>query len=144
LRTSLCVSDGNIGDTVNGQLVVETAIVAEDTAVAVRSVLAKTDVAANKELGESAADDLNGSDNGTFGVVGGSAKSILGARLHGNTKQHNRAETLVDERLEERNQLVTAELVLARERRDKDHVTLAVGDEDGVDKHGLNSYCQRH
>ncbi|KAI6749007.1 hypothetical protein HG531_007954 [Fusarium graminearum] len=118
-------------------LVVETAIIAEDTAVAVRGVLAKTDIAANEKLRESAADDLNGSDNGTFGVVGGSAKSILGASLHGNTKEHDGTETLVDERLEERNQLVAAELVLTRERRDEDHVALTVGDKEGVDKHRL-------
>jgi hypothetical protein len=50
----------------------------------------------------------------------------------------------VDERLEERDQLVAAELVLTRKRRDEDHIALTVGNKEGVDKHRLDPYCQRH
>jgi hypothetical protein len=43
----------------------------------------------------------------------------------------------MDEGLEERNQLVAAELVLAGERGNEDHVTFAIGNEERVDEHGL-------
>jgi hypothetical protein len=43
----------------------------------------------------------------------------------------------VNKRLEERNQLVAAELVLAGERGNEDHITFAIGNEERVDKHRL-------
>jgi hypothetical protein len=47
----------------------------------------------------------------------------------------------VNKRLEERNQLVAAELVLAGERGNEDHVTFAIGNEERVDEHGLDRQC---
>jgi hypothetical protein len=113
VSTSLSISDGDIRDTVDRQLVVQTAIITENTAVAMRSVLAKTDITADEELRETAANDLNGLDDRSFGVVSGGTQSVLCTSLHGDTKEHNRAEALMNEGLEEGNQLVTAELVLA-------------------------------
>jgi hypothetical protein len=43
----------------------------------------------------------------------------------------------VNEGLEERDQLVAAELVLAGERGNEDHVTFAIGNEERVNEHRL-------
>jgi hypothetical protein len=73
LGTSLGIGHSNIGDTINRQLVVEAAIVTENTTVTVRGIFAKTDVTANEELRETAADDLDSADDGALGVIGSGA-----------------------------------------------------------------------
>ncbi|KAH8713030.1 hypothetical protein HC256_006203 [Beauveria bassiana] len=74
---SLGVSDSDIRDAVHRQLIVQAAVVAQDAAVAMRSIFAKADVGANVELREAAADETNGADDGAFGVVGRAGESVL-------------------------------------------------------------------
>jgi hypothetical protein len=73
LGTSLGIGHSNIGDTINRQLVVEAAIVTENTTVTVRGIFAKTDITTDEELREAAADDLDSPDDGALRVVGSGA-----------------------------------------------------------------------
>jgi hypothetical protein len=54
-------------------------------------------------LGESLAEEPNALNDGTFGVVGSSAKRVLAARLERDAKEYNRREALLDQWFEERN-----------------------------------------
>lgn len=67
--SSLGIGKGNIGNAINGHLVVQAAVVPQDTAVAVRSILAEADIGADEELGETAKNELNGLDNRALGIV---------------------------------------------------------------------------
>jgi hypothetical protein len=73
LGTSLGIGHSNIRDTINRQLVVEATIVTENTTVTVRGIFAKTDITADEELREAAADDLDSPDDGALRVVGSGA-----------------------------------------------------------------------
>lgn len=141
--SSLCVSDGNIRDAVDRHLVVQAAVVSQNTTVAVRGILAEADIGADEELREAASDELNSLDDWALGIISGTAKGILGARLHGDTKEHDGSQSLVDERLEEASQSADADLELARKRGHFDHVILAVGNKDGVDEHRLGQLALR-
>lgn len=140
--SGLCVSDGNIGDAVDRHLVVQAAVVSQDATVAVGGVLAEADIGADEELREAAADELNSLDDWALGVISSAAEDILGARPHGDTKQHDGSQSLVDKRLEEASQSADADLELARKRGHFDHVILAVGNKDGVDEHRLEAESQ--
>ena len=71
------VGHGDVADAVDGQGVVETAVVAEDAAVAVGGVFAEADVGDDEEVGEAAAEEADGLDDGAVGVVGGGAEGIF-------------------------------------------------------------------
>lgn len=135
--SGLGIGKRNIRNAINRHLVVQAAVVPQDTAVAVRGILAEADIGADEDLRETTEDELNGLDNRALGIISCAAQNVLGARLLGNTKQHDRSQSLVDKRLEEGRQPVDADLVLARKRGHMDHVVLAIGDEDGVNEHRL-------
>lgn len=137
MGASLGICDSDIGDAINRQLVVQAAIVAENAAVAVRSVFAEADVDGDEELWEALAEETDGGHDGAFWVVGGGSESIFGARGERDTEEHDGFEAFADERLEVGDEFVDATAVLAGEGGDDGFFVLLVGYEERVDKHRL-------
>lgn len=127
--TGLGIGESNVRNTIDRQLVVETAIIAQNTAVTVGSVLAEADVDSDIELRESLPQEADAADDGTLRIIGSGSQSILGTGLKRNTEENDGAKALVNERLEEGNEFVDTAAVLVRERRDKDFFVVVVGNE---------------
>ena len=95
------VGHGYVGDALDGHGVVEGAIVAEDTAMAVGSVFAKADVGNDEEVWEGVAEEADGGDDGAGRVVGGCAEGVLCGGGERDAEKDYRAETFGDEAREE-------------------------------------------
>lgn len=77
VRSSLGVVDGDLRKTLHRRLVVDGAILMEDTAVAVGGIFAQTDVGSNVERRECISQYFDGLDHGSVGVIGESALLVL-------------------------------------------------------------------
>ena len=132
-----------IGYALDGEGVVEGAIIAENSAMAVGGVFAEADIRDDEEGGEAGTEELDGLNDGTLGVVGCGAEGIFDVGSDGNAEEDYGAETFADERLKVRSQLVEAAAVLIREGGDESFFFRLVGYEKRVDEHGLIVKCQR-
>ena len=103
----------------------------------VGSVFAKTDVGDDVEIWEARADEADGLDDGAFGVVGGGAKGVFGARFERHAEEDHGAEPAADEGFEVGDDFVEATPVLVRKRGDGGFFVVGVGYEERVDEHGL-------
>ena len=139
VRSSLGVCDGNVRDTINRELVVEAAVVAQDATMAVRSIFAQADVAGYKELREALAQESDCRNDGPLWIICRSSKVVLYTRSDRDTEEYNRAETLADEGFEERHELVDASAILIGERWDECFLIILVGNEEREDEHGLRA-----
>ena len=77
MRARAGIRKRDLRDARGRRSLVERAIWAEEAAVAVRGVLAETDVARDVERGEESANFADGGDDGTVGIVSGAAALVL-------------------------------------------------------------------
>lgn len=77
LASSTSISHRDIDQTLDRSTVVDRTVLAEDTAVAVRGVRAETDIAGQEKVGECFAEDFEGADRGSVGVICCRSDSIL-------------------------------------------------------------------
>lgn len=94
----LRVCNSDITYSVHGELVIERAIGAEDTAMAMGSIFAKTDVGNNKKAWESSAKGANGLDDGPLRIIGSGPEGVFGTLSHGHAKENDGAEAFIHER----------------------------------------------
>lgn len=134
---SLGISDSDIGDAVNRQLVVQASVIAQDAAVAVGCVFAEADVDDDEELWEALAEETDGGHDGAFWVVGGGAEGIFGAGCEGDAEEDHGFKALADEGLEVGDQFVNAAAVLVGEGGNDRFFVVLVGYEEGVYEHRL-------
>ncbi len=92
------VCHGNITDAIDRELVVEAAVVAEDAAMAMRSVFAEADVGDDEEVGEACSEKSDGLNNGTLWVVCCCAESVFGARCDRDAEEDYGSQTFPDKR----------------------------------------------
>lgn len=133
--TGLGICDSDIGDAVNGQLVVQAAVIAQNAAVAVRCVFAKADVDDDEELREALAEETDGGHDGAFWVVGRGSEGIFGAGSEGDAEEDDGFKALADEGFEMGDDFVDAAAVLIWEGGDDGFFVVLVGYEEGVDEH---------
>lgn len=136
------VGHRNIGYAINGEGVVEGAVVAEDPAMAMGRVFAEADVGDDEEGGEAGSEEANGLDDGTLGVVGRGAEGVFDVGSDGNAEEDYGAETFADEGFKVRGELVEAAAVLVGEGWDKSLFVRLVRYEEWVDEHGLIVKCE--
>ena len=91
-----------VGYAVDGEGVVEGAVVAEDPAMAMGGVFAEADVGDDEEGGEAGPEEANGLDDGAIGVVGCGTESVFDVGGDGNAEEDYGAEAFANERLEVR------------------------------------------
>ena len=127
----------DVADAVDGELVVQAAVVAEDAAVAVGGIFAQADVGDDEELGKAGAEEADGLDDGALWVVGGCAEGVFGAWGDGDAEEDDGSETFADERFEEGDDFVYAAARLVGQGGDERFFFGLVGDEEGEDEHGL-------
>lgn len=139
MRACFCVSYSDVADAVDGESIVETTVVAEDAAVAVRGVFAETDIGDNEQGGESGAEEANGLDDRTIGVVGRGAQGIFHVGSCGYTEKDDGAETFADERFEVRDEFVDSAAMLVGKRGNERFFLGGIGDEERVDEHRLST-----
>lgn len=140
MGAGLGICDSDIGNAVNGQLVVQAAVIAQDAAVAVRCIFAEADVDDDEELGEALAEKTDGGHDGALWVVGGGAEGIFGAGSEGNAEEDDGFKALADEGFEMGDDFVDAAAVLVGEGGDDGFFVVLVGYEEGVDEHRLEGH----
>lgn len=135
MGSGLGICNSNIRDTVNRQLVVQAAVIAQDAAVAVGCVFAQADVDGDEELGKALAEETDGGHDGAFWVVGGGAEGIFGAWGERDAEEDDGFKALADEGLEVGDEFVDAAAVLVGEGGDDGFFVVLVGYEEGVYEH---------
>ena len=131
----LRICHGYIAYAVDREAVVEASVIAQNTAVAVGSVLAETDVGDDEERGEAGAKKTDGLDDRALGVVGRGAEGVFDVGGDGDTKEDYGTETFPYERFEMWDEFIEAAAVLVGERGNKGLLFSLVGYEEGVDEH---------
>ena len=131
------VGDSDIRDAVDAQGVIQSAVVAQDAAMAVGGVFAKADVSYDKEVGEALAEEANGGDDGASGVICSGAEGIFGTGGDRDAEEDNGAETSADEGFEVWDEFVDAAAGLVGERGDEGFFVVLVRDEERIYEHGL-------
>lgn len=135
MRACFRVGEGDVADAVDGEGVVETAVVAKDAAVAVGGILAEADVGDDEKGGEFLTEEVYGLNDGAFGVVGCGAQGIFHVGGGGHAEQNDGAEAFSDEGSEMGDEFVETATVLVRQGGDEGFFVRGVGDEKGVDEH---------
>ena len=130
-----CVCHCYIAYAVHGETVVETAVVAQDAAVAVGGVFAEADVGDDEEGGEPGTKETDGLNDWTLGVVGGGAEGIFDVGSDRYTKEDYGSEALPDKRFEVRNEFVKTTAVLVGKGGNEGFFFCLVGYEEGIDEH---------
>lgn len=87
VSASVSICHSHVRDAVDGKMVVQSAIFAQDAAVPVGCVFAKTDIGADVELGEALPQQPDALDHGSFRVICCRAQSILDSWCQWNTKE---------------------------------------------------------
>ena len=128
------VCHGYIADAVDGEAVVETAVVAQDTAVAVGGVFAEADVGDDEEGGKAGAEETDGLNDWTLGVVRCGAEGIFDIRGHGDTEEDYGLQAFSYERFEVGDESVDATAVLVGKGGNEGLFFRLVGYEEGVDE----------
>ena len=142
MRASIGVGNGDIGDAVDAKGVVEGAVVAQDTAVAVGGVFTEADVCDDEEVREAPAQEADGGNNGATGVISGGAEGVFGARGNGDTEENDGAEAFADEWFEVCDKFIDAAAGLVGKGGDEGFFVVLVGNKEGVYEHGLRG-CKR-
>ncbi len=88
-----------IGYAVDGEGVVEGAVVAEDPAMAMGGVFAEADIGDDEEGGEAGPDEANGLDDGAMRVVGCGTESVFDVRSDGDAEKDYGTEAFANERI---------------------------------------------
>ena len=135
MSACLCICHGYIAYAVDREAVVETSVIAQNTAVAVGSVLAETDVGDDEERGEAGAKKTDGLDDRALRVVGCGAEGVFDAGGDRDTKEDYGTETFPYERFEMGDELIEAAAVLVGEGGNEGLFFSLVGYEEGVDEH---------
>ena len=135
MSACLRICHGYIAYAVDREAVVEASVIAQNTAVAVGSVLAETDVGDDEERGEAGAKKTDGLYDRALGVVGCGAESVFHVWGDGDTKEDYGTETFSYERFEMGDELIEAAAVLVREGGNEGLFFSLVGYEEGVDEH---------
>lgn len=138
------IGHGHVADALDGEGIVETAVIAQDATVAMGGVLAEADIDDDEEVGEGAAQQPDGADDRSLGVVGVSTQGVFGAGGQGHAEQNDGAETLGDERGEVGDQAVEAAAVDVGQRGNQCLLVGLVGDEEWIDEHGLHHRSAMH
>ena len=101
---SACFGVGHryVGYAVDGESIIEGAIVAENAAMAMGGVFAEADVGDDEEGGEAGPEEADGLDDGALGVVSCGAKGIFDVGSNGNAEKDYGAEAFANKRLEVR------------------------------------------
>ena len=120
---------------VDGEAVVEASVIAQNTAVAVGSVLAETDISDDEERGEAGAKKTDGLDDRALRVVGCGAEGVFDVGGDGDTKEDYGTEAFPYERFEMGDELIEAAAMLVGEGGNEGLFFSLVGYEEGVDKH---------
>ena len=136
------VGHGYVGYAVDGEGVIEGAVVAEDPAMTMGGVFAEADVGDDEERGEAGPEKADGLDDGALGVVGCGAEGVFDVGSDGNAEEDYGAEAFANERLEMRGQFIESATVLVGEGGDESFFFSLVGYEQGVYEHGLMVQCQ--
>ena len=126
----------------DGKGIVEGAVVAEDSAMAVGGVFAETDVGNDEEGGEAGSEEADGLNDRALRVIGCGAEGVFDVGGDGNAEEDHGAEAFADERFEVRSYLVEAAAVLIREGGDESFLIRLVGYKKRVNEHGLIAKCQ--
>lgn len=134
MGTCFRVCHGYIADAIDGETVVETAVVAQDTAMAVGGVFAEADVGDDEERGEAGAEETDGLHDWSLGVVRCGAKGVFDIRGHGDTEEDYGLQAFSDKRFEVGDESVDAAAVLVGEGRNEGLFFGLVGYEEGVDE----------
>ena len=141
---SACFGVGHryVGYALDREGVVEGAVVAEDSAMAMGGVFTETDVGNDEKRGKARSEEADSLDDGTLGVIGCGAEGVLDVGSDGNAEENYGAEAFADERFEVRSYLVEAAAVLIREGGDESFLIRLVGYKKRVNEHGLIASCQ--
>lgn len=131
------VCDCDIGDPIDGELVVQAAIIAEDAAVTVRCVFAETDVGDDEELWESLSEESDAGHDWALWIVGGGPESIFGAWCDWDTEEDDGLQSLAHERFEEWDKPVDTAAVLVWEGGNDGLLVVLVGNKERIDEHRL-------
>lgn len=137
------IGHGDVADSVDGEGVVKTAVIAQDAAMAVRGVFTEADIGDDEEAGEAAAQEADGLDDGALGVVGGGAEGVFDVGAHGHAEENYGFQAFADEGLEVGDYFVDAAAVLVGERGDEGFFLVVVRNEERVYQHGLRVWNQR-
>ena len=129
------VCHGHITYAIDRKAVVEATVVAQNTAVAMRGVLAEADVGDDEERREAGAEETDGLDDWTLRVVGCGAKGVFDIWGHRDTEEDYGLETFPYERFEVWDELVDAAAVLVGERGNEGLLFSLVRYEEGINEH---------
>ena len=105
--------------------------------MAVGSVFAEADVGDDEEGGEAGAEEADGLNDGTFGVVCCCAEGVFDIGGDGDAEEDYGAQAFAHEGLEVGDQFVDAPAVLVGEGRYEGFFVILVGDEERVYEHRL-------
>lgn len=133
-----CIGDGDVADAIYGESIVEGAVIAQDAAVAVGGVFAETDIGNDEQGGESGAEEADGLDDWSFGVVGSSAQGIFHVGSCRYAEKDDGGKAFPDKRLEVGNDPVDPAAMLIRERGNESFLVCRVGDEERIYEHRLD------
>lgn len=128
------VGHGYVADAVDGETVVETAVVAQDTAVAVGGVFAEADVGDDEESGKAGAEETDGLHDWSLGVVRCGAEGIFDVWGHGDAEEDYGLQAFSYERVEVGDEFVDASAVLVGKGGNEGLFFGLVGYEEGVDE----------
>lgn len=135
MGTCFRVRHGYIAYAINREAVVETTVVAQNTAVAVGGVLAEADIGDDEERGKAGAKETDGLNDWTLRVVGCGAKGVLDVWGDRDTEEDDGTEAFPYERFEVRDEFVDAATVLVGKGGNQDLLFSLIGYEERVDEH---------
>ena len=142
MRACFGVGHRYVGYAVDGEGVVEGAVVAENPAMAMGGVFAEADIGDDEEGREAGPEEADGLDDGAVGVVGCGAESVFDVRSDGNAEEYYGTEAFANKRVEMRGEFMEAAAVLVGKGGDKGFFFGLVGYEERIDEHGLIVQCQ--
>lgn len=135
MGTCFRVRHGYIAYAINREAVVETTVVAQNTAVAVGGVLAEADIGDDEERGKAGAKETDGLNDWTLRVVGCGAKGVLDVWGDRDTEEDDGTEAFPYKRFEVRDEFVDAATVLVGKGGNQDLLFSLIGYEERVDEH---------
>ena len=100
MSACLGICHRNIRDAVDGEGIVEAAVIAQYAAVAVGGVFAETYICHDEEVWEAGAEKSDGLDDGARRVVGGGTEGVFSIGIQGNAEEDDGAETFGDKGFE--------------------------------------------
>ena len=115
----LGVGHGDIRDALDRHCVIERAILAQDTTVAVRGVFTEADVGNDEKIWEGAAEEADTCQDRAGRVVSGGTEGILCRGREGNAEEDDAAEAFSDKGGKEGDEAVEAATVLVRQGGNK-------------------------